>query len=348
MMGFSDRLPTFGRREATAIGIVTVVALALVPRLGSNALEDLLLRTLVFAILAISWNLLAGYAGQISLGHAAFFGIGAYGSAWLTTPGGAGLPGWLATHPIVAIVVGGLAAALLATVVGLPMFRLRGHYFAIGTLALGTIIQIVLNNSRTISGGATGYYVQNDFGATGVYYVAIVAVVAIFVATYYMKNGRLGLGMQAVRDDEDAANTLGANPLRYKMWAFIVSSFFAGVAGGLYAQYALYLNPSSTLGVGWTIDSLVIVILGGMGTMLGPLVGTVIFILIDEILADLAGALATTLEGLLIVLFVIFIPMGFWGFVQDRLSDPAGETDGSSGDGRADPSRPTESTTDLD
>jgi len=314
------------RRATLAVGAVCVVAALLVPSFASGYLEDLVLQALVFAILALSWNLLAGYAGQISLGHAAFFGLGAYVSAWLTTPGAAGFPEWLLTHAVVAIVAGGAAAALVAVVVGPAVFRLDGHYFAIGTLALAAIIQLVLNNARSISGGATGFYVQNEFGEAGVYYLAVVALVATVVVTYYVTRGRLGLGMQAVRDDPGAASSLGVHPFRYKMWAFVLSSFFAGVAGGLYGQYTLYLNAGSTLDVGWTIDTLVIVILGGMGTMLGPLFGTAVFMLIDNLFSQVAGGLATTLEGILIVVFVIFVPNGLYGLLSERAATtPAAE-----------------------
>jgi len=316
----SDGDGPLGRRASLALGGGFVVAALLVPRFASGYVEDLMLQTLVFAILAISWNLLAGYAGQISLGHAAFFGLGAYVSAWLTTPAAAGFPGWLATHAVVAILVGGVAATLVALVVGPAVFRLHGHYFAIGTLALAAIVQLVLNNARTISGGATGFYVQNEFGEAGVYYLAVLALAAVTVTTYYVTRGRLGLGMQAVRDDPRAARSLGVHPLRYKMWAFVVSSFFAGIAGGLYGQYTLYLNAGSTLGVNWTIDSLVIVILGGMGTLFGPLFGTAVFMLIDNLFSQVAGGLATTLEGILIVLFVIFVPHGLYGLLQERRS----------------------------
>ncbi|MCO8255067.1 branched-chain amino acid ABC transporter permease [Haladaptatus sp. AB618] len=323
-MGIRSKSTMIGRNRWIVAFCVGIVALLLVPLVASNYGEDLVLQALVFAILAISWNLLAGYAGQISLGHAAFFGIGAYVSAWLTTPSAAGLPEWLLVPAVLAILVGGVAAAVLALLTGPAMFRLRGHYFAIGTLALAAIIQLLLNNERSLSGGATGFYVHNELGEVGVYYLAVLALIVIFLVTYYLKRGRLGLGVQAVRDDEDAASTLGVNPLRYKMWAFLLSSFFAGIAGGLYGQYTLYLNASSTLGVAWTIDTLVIVILGGMGTVYGPLFGTAVFMLIDKLFSQVAGGLATTLEGVLIILFVIFLPQGLYGYVHEQFVDDVG------------------------
>lgn len=312
----------FARRWVIGVGLVLIVAIASVPHFTGMYTEKLVFQAVVFGILAISWNLLAGYAGQVSLGHAAFFGFGAYVSAWLTTPSFAGFPEWMVMPAAIAILCGGIAAIAVALVTGPAMFRLRGHYFAVGTLALAAIIQLVLNNTRSVSGGANGYYVQNDFGTLAVYYTALVCLVAVFVTTYYITNSRLGLGMRAVKDNESAASSLGVNPLRYKMWAFGISSFFGGIAGGLYAQYTLYLNPTSTLGISWTIDTLVIVILGGIGTMAGPLVGTGLFVIIDNLLTSVVGGLATTVEGLLIILFVIFLPHGLYGYVRENMLTP--------------------------
>ena len=306
------------RWQVIAVALVCLIAVVLVPLQFDKYVEDIVFQALILAILAISWNLLAGYAGQISLGHAAFFGVGAYVSAWLTTPTVAGLPGWLATHVIVSVLLAGAVAALVALVTGPAVFRLSGHYFAIGTLALAAIIQILFNNTRSLTGGATGYYVQNGLGQLGIYYVAVGALILTYVVTRYLLKGRLGLGMQAVRDDADAADSLGVHPLRYKMWAFIISSFFAGVAGALYGQYTLYLNASTTLGVNWTIDSLIIVILGGMGTLVGPLFGTGLFVFINRILGELAGGLSTTVQGVLIILFVIFVPQGIYGYLKAK------------------------------
>lgn len=317
---------SLNRRWTIGVSLALLVVFAAVPSFASGYVQDLVFRAFVLGILAISWNLLAGYAGQVSLGHAAFFGGGAYVSAWLTTPTAAGLPNWLGVHPVVAVLIGGIAVLVMALVVGPGMFRLHGHYFAIGTLALAAIIQLILTNMRSISGGATGYYVQNEFGIIGIYYTALVCFVAVFVATYYVTTTRLGLGMRAIKDDQSAASSLGVSPLRYKMWAFVISSFFAGISGGLYAQYTLYLNPSSTLGIDWTIDTLVIVVLGGMGTMIGPIVGTGVFMVLDNFLSTIVGELATTFEGILIILFVIFLPRGLYGYIKENMIVPRTES----------------------
>lgn len=332
-MGLLGDAPLADRR-VLAGGTAVVALLAAVPFATTPAVTDDALRLLVFVMLGVSWNLLAGYTGQISLGHHAFFGVGAFVAAWLTTPTRAGLPAWvqppaLAGLPVTSLVValagGAVAAALLALVLGPVVFRLRGHYFAVGTLALAAIVQLVMRDQRQFTGGATGYYVSVGVPEETVYLLALGATVLTVVVTYRIVESPYGLGMEAVHDDEGAASSLGVSPLRYKMYAFVVSSFFAGLAGALYGSYTLYVNPESTLGVGWTIDALVVVILGGMRTMAGPLLGSALFLGLDTLLQDVPWGLATTVEGVLIILFVIYFPRGLYGLVDEGLPRGGGE-----------------------
>lgn len=315
---FADLDAVFADRRRVAAAVLVVLALAVVPFTTTAYVTEIVFLGLVFVMLGVSWNLLAGYAGQVSLGHAAFFGFGAYVAAWLTTPTRAGLPEAIQMPAIVALVVAALAAALLALVTGPAMFRLSGHYFAIGTLALAAIVQLVLLDQRRFSGGSTGYYIQETLTADVVYLLGLAVTVAMVLAVYRIVNSRIGLGMRAIHGGEDAASSLGVNPLKYKMYAFVISSFMAGLTGGLYALFTLYVNPESTLDVVWMIDTLVVVILGGMGTMLGPLLGAALFLGLDNVLRAVAGEFATTVEGLLIILFMVFAPGGLYGLIESR------------------------------
>lgn len=316
----------FADRRRLGAGVLGVLLLATVPFVTTAYVTEIVFTGLVFVMLGVSWNLLAGYAGQISLGHAAFFGVGAFVSAWVTTPSRAGLPelvplGSPVAVALVSLLVGAAVAALLALVVGPIIFRLTGHYFAIGTLALAAIVQLVLLDQRRFSGGSTGYYVEGAIGEDVMFLVALAATVLTVVSTYLIVKSPLGLGMRAIHDDESAASSLGVNPLKYKMYAFVVSSFMAGATGAIYAQFTLYVNPESTLDVVWMIDTLVVVILGGMGTMLGPVLGAALFVGLDTGLRALPGAagdFATTVEGLLIILFIVFVPSGLYGFLEER------------------------------
>lgn len=321
-------------RWVKAIGVAVVLVLAVVPFATSSSDAGLIHTGLIFVMLGVSWNLLAGYAGQISLGHAAFFGMGAFVAAWLTTPTAAELPASIQLPVLVAILVGAVASALIALVIGPIIFRLSGHYFAIGTLALAAVIELVMTDQRDLTGGSSGYYVNADIGVGEVvshdqtmFLLTLLATVITVVVTYYIVRQPAGLGMKAVHDDAEAASSLGVNPLKYKMYAFVVSSFFAGLAGALFAHYELFIASSSTIGVTWTIDSLVVVILGGMGTFAGPLLGAGLFLLLDNGLSTVVGGFSSAVEGILIILFIIFLPKGLFGVVKQYLVDEPVEED---------------------
>ena len=308
----------FADRRRVAVFVVGVLALAAVPYSTTAYVTELVFTALVFVMLGVSWNLVAGYAGQISLGHHAFFGLGAFVSAWLTTPTRAGLPESIQSPALLAILVGALVAGVLALVLGPLLFRLTGHYFAIGTLAVAAIIQLVLLDQRRFSGGSTGYYVRNSVEHETVYLLMLLATVAAILLTYAIVHSRSGLGMRAIHDDEDAASSLGVNPLRYKLMSFAVASGMAGLAGGFFAQFSGYINADSTLGVTYMVDTLVVVVLGGMGTMAGPLLGTGLFLTLDTALQRTGSDFATTIEGALIIIFVIFVPGGLYKLLSEN------------------------------
>ena len=312
-------------RRQVAVAAVVVLYLTAVPFITTAYITEIFFTGLVFVMLGVSWNLLAGYAGQVSLGHAAFFGIGAFVAAWVTTPSRANLPEALSLPGapgivtlLFALVLGTIAAGLLAAVTGPVMFRLTGHYFAIGTLALAAIIKLVMVDQRQLTGGSTGYYVSEYLGDDGVFLLTLVATLGVVFVTYRIVDSPSGLGMRAIHDDEEAASSLGVNPLKYKLYAFVGSSAIAGLAGALYAQFTLYINPESTLNVVWMVDTLVVVILGGMGTVLGPLFGAGLFVGLDTLLRTFAGEFATTIEGALIILVMLFAPQGVYGFFLDE------------------------------
>lgn len=312
-----------GDRRRVAIATVTVLAFAVMPFVTERwLLEQVFFPVLVFVILGVSWDIIGGYAGQISLGHAAFFGFGAYVSAWLTTPTRADFPEWIQSPVIVAILGAALAAGLLALVIGPVIFRLTGHYFAIGTLALAAIIELILSNERRFSGGSSGYFVDSgDAGYQLLFLLTLAVTVVTVIVSYYIVSSRWGLAMRAIHDDETAASSLGINPLKYKLIAFGIGSAMAGMAGGLYGQYTGYLNPADVLGLHWMVEALVVVVLGGMGTITGPILGAGLFVGLDWVLGEVASGYGTAIEGLLIILFMIYMPQGLYGIITDRVGE---------------------------
>jgi branched-chain amino acid transport system permease protein len=260
--------------------------------------------------LAVSLNLINGYTGQFSLGHAGFMAIGAYSAAMLTTTVGPALlpalggQGWLLFA--LALAAGGLSAALAGLVVGVPSLRLRGDYLAIVTLGFGEIIRVVLQNIDAVGGprgliGIPDY--ANLFWAYGLAAVTVYCVWALVNSTY-------GRGFVAVADDEVAAEAMGINTTRYKITAFLVGAFFAGLAGGVYAHFKQYIAPQG-FGFDKSIEIVVMVILGGMGRMVGVIIAAVLLTVLTETLRQF-GDFRMILYSLLIIVLMIARPQGLF------------------------------------
>lgn len=277
-------------------------------------------------IVAMSLNLVNGYTGQFSLGHAGFMAIGAYVAAFLsvTFPPFIGVASYLSFA--IYIIVGGFFAALAGFVVGLPSLRLRGDYLAIVTLGFGEIVRVVLLNLEVI-GGARGYMgipsfpSLNFFGIElsrffGGYIMILFWVLMTFFVIWRLIKSSYGLAFLSVRDDEIAAEAMGVPTTRTKVWAFIVSSFFAGVAGAIYAFIINYLNPASFSFI-ISVNAIIMVVLGGMGSMSGSIVAAILITLLPEILRDLQTYTGVDLRmviySLFLVLLMIWRPQGLFG-----------------------------------
>jgi branched-chain amino acid transport system permease protein len=287
--------------RAVAVGAAVVAALAVLPFAASrDDLLNLLFQVFLYVTLAASWNVLGGYAGQVNLGHAAFFGMGAL-VARVTWLGGWPLP--------LAFVASAVAGVAIALVIGLPTFRLRGVYFSVGTLALAEMLRITVTNTQpNISALPTSQLV--GYSLQPRYYVALALAACCVAATYALAHSRLGLGMVAVREDEDAAQATGVDALRHKVAALVISAFFAGLAGAAFAyhdvSYYLY-RPFSPL---WTFDPLLAVFIGGVGTVVGPVIGAVFYVVVSDLLAQQLVELHLIVFGVLFILVVLLLPGG--------------------------------------
>jgi branched-chain amino acid transport system permease protein len=284
-----------------AVVVVAVAALAAAPMVvDSDTPIDLLISIFIYAMLASSWNILGGFTGQVSLGHAAFFGAGALATRLLWTTGFPLVPSLLA---------GGAAALLLAMIVGGTAFRLRGVYFTIGTLALAQILYVTVGNELPrIAQLPFQEIVAYDL--TYRYYV-ILAVGVFSVATaYVLAKSRLGLGMMAVRENEDAAESLGVNAFSHKMLALAFSAFLAGLAGGAFAYYHVGYYFNYPFSPPWSLDVVTMTFIGGVGTIIGPLVGAVFFGVLRFWLVTNVGEYHLIVFGVLFILVVLFLPGG--------------------------------------
>jgi len=287
-------------------------------------------------ILTLSLNLVNGYMGEFSVGHAGFMAIGAYASAIMSVwylPRELGP--WL--FPVV-LIIGGLAAAVTGLVVAFPSFRTRGDYLAIVTLAFNMIVKSILENLEVV-GGPRGF--KDISGLTNLPWV----VFWVLLTLYLMRNlvySNFGRGITAIREDEVAANLTSVDTRRLKVYAFCISAFFAGVAGGLFAHLLQFINPRS-FSILKSTDMLVMVYLGGMGSLTGSLLGATLFTLVLEFLRPL-GLWRWVLGPLLLVLLMIFRPRGIMGFKDPDWIKPAEEEDyGRRGPGPGTPTPPPKS-----
>jgi branched-chain amino acid transport system permease protein len=295
-----------GARSVTrAVALIAVgIVLAVLPQFTSDYTVLVCFKIFEYAALAQAWNLLAGYGGLVSLGSAAFVGIGAYTTGKLTVSTGIPL--------VPAMLLGGALAAVFAAVVSPALFRLRGLYFVIGTLALGQALQLWMVNWNGL-GGASGMYLTVAAPTDHqIYYMSLVVMAAATILLWGVLRTRLGISLRALRDNEDAAKEMGLWTFRTKLWAFVLSSAVMGVVGGLQAARVSAIEPYSSFSLQWTIDTVNIAIIGGMGTILGPLLGAAFIIWLGERLAN-HPATHLALTGALMILVIRFAPSGIWG-----------------------------------
>ena len=269
----------------------------------------------IWALLAASWDLLSGYTGQISFGHAGFFALGAYAAAAVTKH--ADVSPWLG------LLVGATMAAVVGLLAGFPALRLRGHYLALVTLGLAEIIRLVAQNWMALTGGPFGIHDYRSFSGLPIaalpyrqaMYLVVLAVVALSLAVMHHVCERTDAGQafRAIREDEVLAQTLGIDTTRYKLLAFALSSGFAGLAGALYAYYVQLVSPSVASAVP---TSLLIGLpgFGGLGTLWGPVLGAVVLYGLYEGLRFVGVVYNLVAVGLVIMVFVIYLPRGLAGF----------------------------------
>jgi branched-chain amino acid transport system permease protein len=268
---------------------------------------------LLYALLGSSWNLLGGYTGQISFGHAAFFGTGAYASTLLLLR--FGISPWLG------MLVGAVLALLLSVPLGWLTFRLRGPYFALATLAFAEIVRVIVYNWDTLTGGGDGLNILTDLGGVvRFYYIILALTVAALLVMRACVRSRWGYFLNAIREDEDAAEALGVPATRMKVIVLAVSAFFVALGGSFFASYQLYINPDLVYESQLSIQMIVVTIVGGIGTLEGPVVGALIIVPLSEYFRSVSPVANPLIYGLFIVVFMLFLPEGIVSGVRRLLT----------------------------
>jgi len=295
---------------------------------------------LLFAYMASAWNIVSGYTGQLSLGHSALCGIGGYLSTLLFIYGG--------LSPWFGMLVGGLAAMAVGVLIGYPCFRLRGPYFTLTTIAFAEILRIWVENTDELFGielrGAQGLLVPLKGNAPllfqfnsklAYYYIILIMLLVVLGVTLWMERSRMGFYLKAIRADQDGAEALGINSTRYLLSAMALSSFLTALGGSFYAQYFRYINPERNMGLDLSIEVALMGIVGGQGTVLGPVLGAFLLTPAGEISRSLLGGklmgLHLVIYGLVLVLAVLFLPKGLIHPLRQVIRGRAGKRSGLAG-----------------
>ncbi len=282
---------------------------------------NVMIMFMLYATMGVAWNIMGGFAGMFSFGQAAFFGIGAYTSTWL-------LLAWN-VNPWIGMLAGGLLAALTGAAIGLPCSNLRGHYFAIASIAFAEIVRIHFNNWKLV-GAAEGLSLpilpaslrNFMFHTTKApyYYIILGFLVLSLLVCRKITTSRTGYYLRAIKESHDVAKVLGIGFARYRLWAIAISAFLTAMAGTFYAQYILYIDPESVLVLPISVQVVLVAMLGGAGSIMGPVIGAAILLPISEGTRVWLGHRGTGIDmviyGTLIMLISVYQPKGVWGFLS--------------------------------
>ena len=289
------------RALAAAALLAAVAILAGVPWLGSDVLTQFGISALLLAVLAQGWNIIGGYAGYPSFGNSVFYGLGAYGVA-------IAMAQWQLPFAV-GMGLGALLAVVFALLVGIPVLRLRGHYFAIATLALAGVMAAIVSNVP-LAGQNIGL-VLPPLNNDALFYELALALLAITTLSIWgISRSRFGYGLIAIRENEDAAAVMGINTTLYKVLAFTLSGFFSALAGGIHAYWITFLDPQSAFDIVLNIKMIIMAVFGGAGTVLGPIIGALSLSAVSEILASRVTSIAGLFFGVVIVAAVVLMPRG--------------------------------------
>jgi branched-chain amino acid transport system permease protein len=264
----------------------------------------------VYVALASMWNLLAGYSGMVSLGQQMFIGLGGYTLAVSSMY--YGVPVFLGA------LCGGLMSVILAVLISMPVFRMKGVYFAIGTWVIAEALGICFSNWGYVKYGM-GMFIQPAYSLSMsvIYYAAVILGVCSVALVFFLLRSSLGLALTAIRDDDQASEAVGVNIFRCKFICFLISAFITGLSAGVLYLNAIFIQPFEAFGIGWTVKLLFIVIIGGIGTLEGPMIGSIIYVLLQQYLSEYVGYNLIIL-GIVTIAVIFFAPKGIVGTLQEK------------------------------
>jgi branched-chain amino acid transport system permease protein len=308
----------FTLKQILVTGIALLLLLLFPLVITQTHLIHVMILVFMFGMLGVAWNIMGGYAGMFSFGQAAFFGIGAYTSSYLLVT--------FQVNPWIGLIAGGLVAALVAVAIGYPCSNLRGHYFAIATIAFAEIVRIHFNNWKLVNAAEGITIPMMDESLANFmfhssklpyYYIMLAFLLLALVICYFVANSKMGYYFRAIKESHDVAEVLGVNVVWYRLIAIMISAFLSAMAGTFYAQYILYIDPESVMLLAISVQIVLISMLGGAGTIIGPVIGAAILIPIAEMTRIWLGHKGTGVDmliyGFLITLISVYQPQGIWG-----------------------------------
>jgi branched-chain amino acid transport system permease protein len=304
-------------KKLSAMAVV-FIALALVPLYTTKEYTlNLIILVCLYTVLSHSWNILGGFTGQISLGHSTFFGIGAlvFRYLWLK-----GIPTYLALG------ASSLSSLILASAIGFPAFKLKGHYFSIGTLALSMIALITVQNTLPGVSFVPQEYLKT-YSLLPIYYMALIVGLISISFVLWLTHSKLGLALVSIRDDEDAAEAIGINTFKYKIVSMSLSTLMAGLAGGVFSYYVASFYYYVPFDLNWSFDPVLISFIGGPGTVLGPVIGSICYVLLKELFAISLGQMNVLIFGIVFIFMILFLPEGLIGAARKFRRRPKGTDD---------------------
>jgi branched-chain amino acid transport system permease protein len=309
------------KRDNLDLIIFLIFALAPV-FIQSPYYRDWLISTFLWAGTACAWNIIGGYAGQLSIGHAAFFGIGAYSSTLLYLHFG--------ISPWIGMIIGGIFSTITAAVVGIATLRLRGTFFVLATIAFTEVVRLMAIAWRDLTRGSLGVSLDYKAGFLNMMwqdklpyvYLSLAFLAAIYAICKLIEGNKFGYFLVAIREDQDAAQSLGVNIAKYKTLAFMLSSFLTSIGGSIYAFYIFYIDPDFVFGIMISVQLLLIAIVGGRASALGPILGAIIVVPLGSFLRGQLTAISGLhgfLYGLALTVVIIFAPDGIFGFYLKQM-----------------------------
>jgi len=290
--------------------VLFFVALVTVPIWGPDYILLFCLFFCLYLALAQMWNLLVGFSGLLSLGQQAFIGFSGYTVAVLTD--------YYSVNIWISVIIGGFLSVLLALVMSLFIFRMKGIYFAIGTWIFAEMLLLWFSNWKYVKYG-TGMFIKPEPPPcmTTIYYSSLIMAIGGLVLLYFILRSKIGLGLMAMRDDEEVSETIGIELFRSKLFCFLVAAFMTGLTAGVLYIFQIYIQPYRAFGIDWTIILLFIVVIGGIGTVEGPIVGAFVYVLLSQWLGEYAS-ISLLLTGIIAITIILVAPKGIMGTIHEK------------------------------